>query len=61
MGLFDKIFSNTAGNIVESVGNAFDQNFTSEEERLEKKTKTSHRKKSGWRKRMKSRSTLRIA
>jgi len=37
MGLFDKIFSNTAGNIVESVGNAFDQNFTSEEERLEKK------------------------
>jgi len=37
MKWLDKIFSNTAGNIVKNVGNAFDQNFTSEEERLEKK------------------------
>lgn len=37
MGLFDKIFSKTAGNIVKSVGNAFDQNFTSKEERLAKR------------------------
>ena len=37
MSLFDKIFSNTAGNIVKNVGNAFDQNFTSKEERLQKK------------------------
>ena len=37
MGLFDKIFSKTAGNIVKSVGDAFDQNLTSEEERLAKK------------------------
>lgn len=37
MGLFDKIFSKTAGNIVKSVGDAFDQNFTNEEERLAKR------------------------
>ena len=37
MSLFDKIFSQTAGNIVKSVGDAFDQNFTSKEERLQKK------------------------
>lgn len=37
MGLFDKIFSKTAGNIVKSVGDAFDQNFTSKEERLAKR------------------------
>lgn len=37
MSLFDKIFSQTAGNIVKSVGDAFDQNFTSKEERLQKR------------------------
>lgn len=37
MGLFDEIFRKTAGNIVKSVGDAFDQNFTSKEERLAKR------------------------
>jgi len=36
MGLFDKIFSSTVGKVVDKVGEAFDKNFTSEEERLTK-------------------------